>query len=279
MKRKGCRGFDYGKMKRYMDGKERTMTTTDLAFRDLDAGEPVAPLARQEVPISAILANAVERGVGVEQMERLVALYERVQATKAIEEFATAMAGFQAACPPVNKTSTAKVTSKRTGAAFSYNYAELDEIARHIAPHMKAHGLSYTWDSEMKDGLLVCTCTVHHSKGHSRSAKFGCQIDTEAAMSASQQVGAALTYARRQTLIQALGLTTGDPDTDGARRPPVSVEKITAHQAANLDTMITSVGADKDRFMRFMGVGALADIPASEFQRAVTALESKRKQA
>lgn len=244
------------------------MTQNELIVANKDA-----PLVKRELPIADLLRSAIDKGHPTESLERIAALWERVDDRARAEEFARAIAQFQGSCPPIRKTSSAKITTKG-GSQYGYQYAELDEIARTIQPHLRDAGLSYTWDSEEKGGQLTCTCTLRHVNGHSVSAKFNCPTDTASAMSAQQRNAAALTYARRQSLVQVLGLTTCDPDLDGADMG--NVETITEHQAANLDALIDEVAADRPKFLRFMGVDSLGQIPASEFSRAVRALESKR---
>ena len=67
---------------------------------------------------------------------------------QAAQQFNEALAKFQTNCPPIQKTSTAKIVGGG-GAAFGYKYAELDEIATTIAPHLAASELAFTWDSSM----------------------------------------------------------------------------------------------------------------------------------
>ncbi len=50
-------------------------------------------------------------------------------------------------------------------------------------------------------------------------------------------------------------------------------------QRADLQVMIDEVGADKDRFLEYFKIEKLADLPAAQYQRAVTALEKKRQAA
>lgn len=234
-------------------------------------------LATVEANPLEILRMAVEKGANVETLERLTALAERVEDRNAAKEFADAMARFQEHCPPIRKTSTANVMSQRTGSSHSYKYAELDEIARTIRPLLAKEGLSYRWDSTEEGGRLTCVCTVSHINGHTITAKFACGTDTPAAMSAQQKSAAALTYARRQSLIQALGLTTCDPDTDGRVPVAVASETITAHQVANLRAMLDELGGDSEaRFLGAMKLPSLADMPASKFEAAIKAIEKKR---
>lgn len=220
--------------------------------------------------ISGILRLAVERGVPVDTIERLVALKERMDERSAAAEFNQALAAFQAECPAIRKTSTAKVTTK-SGGAYEYRYAELDEIARTTRPLLQKHGLSYSWDSELAGDKIVCTCTLRHIAGHSQTAKFVCPTDTASAMSSQQKHAAALTYSRRQSLIQVLGLTTTDPDTDGA-----SDERITEQQAYAIEDLIRESGADRARFLSYMGVASVGEIAARDYQKATTALRRKQ---
>lgn len=234
--------------------------------------ETVAVVREQGTQPDAIvrlLELAVERSVPVEMLERLQALHERVSDRAAATEFAQALASFQNACPAIAKTSTAEIATK-SGVKYTYSYAELDQIARTIRPHLQALGLSYTWDSEMQTtGVIVCRCTLRHINGHTITASFACPTENPSAMTSQQKHAAALTYARRQSLIQVLGLTTTDPDTDGANPEPITEE-----QAHDLDTLISELGVDKPRFLRWAKVERLEDIPARNFESAIKSVRS-----
>lgn len=217
-----------------------------------------------------LLRMAIEKGVPVEALERLQALHERVSDRAAAAEFARAVAAFQSACPPVRKTSTASILTK-DGSKYSYTYAELDHIARVIGPHLQAAGLSYSWDSSMDGKLLRCTCTLRHLNGHTVTASFACPVESASAMSEQQKHAAALTYARRQSLIQVLGLTTCDPDTDAADPTP-----ITDQQALDLEVLCDEAGVHKLRFLRWAGVERFEDILAVNYEAAINAVKAKQ---
>lgn len=218
--------------------------------------------------IVRLLELAVEKAVPVEMLERLQALHERVSDRAAAAEFAHAVAEFQSRCPPITKTATAEIATK-SGARFKYQYAELDHIARTIAPFLRELGLSYSWDSEMADKLMRVTCTLRHVNGHSTTASFACPVESLMGATEQQKHGAALTYARRQSLIQVLGLTTCDPDTDGANPEP-----ITEQQAQDLDALIQELQVDKGRFLQWAGVSTLAEIPARNYGAAIKSVKA-----
>lgn len=221
--------------------------------------------------IQQMLTLAIEKGVPVETLEKLMALHERVSDRQAASEFAAAFASFQHACPLIYKASTANVATK-AGSKFSYTYAPLDEIARTVGPLLHEHGLSYTWDSDVKERMLCATCTLRHVNGHSVTASFTAPTETSAGMSEQQKFAAALTFARRQSLVQVLGLTTTDEDTDA--RP---TEMITDEQAASLEALITEVGADRAKFLKYLDIDdLLGGLRAADYAGAVRALEQKR---
>jgi hypothetical protein len=227
-------------------------------------------MVEAESEIGGILRLAVERNVSIDTIERLVALKERADERTAAAEFNHALAAFQAECSSIPKTSRAKITTK-SGGQYEYSYAELDQIARTTRPLLTKHGLSYSWDSDLQGNKLVCTCTIRHVGGHAQAAKFCTVTDTISAMSDQQKVAAALTYARRQSLIQALGLTTTEKDTDGA-----SEEKITEKQAHIINEWVESSGADLGRFLKYMNAHSVAEIHARDYDKAITALTKKK---
>jgi hypothetical protein len=229
---------------------------------EVHAGSPAPAVPEQATGPAAmidLIRYAIEQKIPVEALERLQAMHERASDRAAAAEFAQAVATFQASCPPIAKKSTAKLTTK-SGVSFSYKYAELDEIARTVRPILQKVGLSYAWDSTWDGKLLTCDCTLRHINGHHEKASFACPIETAAGMSEQQKHAAALTYARRQSLIQILGLTTCDPDLDGGN--PAT---ITDDQAVDLQALLEEKGLALPRFLKWAGVKKLTEIKASDF--------------
>jgi hypothetical protein len=239
-------------------------TRAALALRE----EPTSPSA-----ITELLHMALEKNLAVETLERLVALHERVTDRQAASEFATALAQFQGECPPISKTSTAKVVTQ-SGSNYSYTYAELSHIAEVVGPMLHSKGFSYSWDSEIHEKLMKVTCTLRHINGHKATASFACPTEARAGMSEQQKFAAALSYAKRMSLIQVLGITTADPDTDGA-----NPEVISREQVAELRQLAEEVGADVPKFLRYVNYPTFEEITKGDFNMARTALTSKRKAA
>lgn len=221
--------------------------------------------------IGQLLHLAINEKVPVEILERLAAMKERFEDRSARTEFFAAVAAFQSECPNIEKTSSVKPSSE-SGMRFGYNYADLTEITDTIRPILERHGLSYSHDTEaLPSGMFKVMCTIQHVAGHSRTSTFTCPTSSRAGMSDAQKYAAAEKFGMRHSLILALGLTTADPDTDGADHEP-----ITEAQAHTMDEWFTKFARPDDeraRFLKYMGVASLAEIPASKFEAAIRAIK------
>lgn len=223
--------------------------------------------------VSALLNKALETGISVEALEKLVTLHERVADRQARQEFATALATFQDECPPIAQNRTAEIAT-RNGPSYSYAFADLGQIAKVVRPLLRPLGLSYAWTSTEEGGKQTVTCTLRHVNGHSESADFTAPAGSRAAMSDAQKAASAVTYARRQSLVMVLGLTI-DTDTDGG--DPEDAEMITEQQAADLELAVENAGGDKDAFLHWLRVESFDKIPESKRKMALTFIERKRK--
>jgi len=229
-------------------------------------------------PIFGLMQLALERGGdAVNQIERLVDLKIKLQDRAAAQEFAEALATFQAECPPITKNATGKVATD-AGVKFEYKYAQLPMIAKTIAPFLKKCGLSYTWDTpRMEGGFLTVVCTVRHINGHTITSTCTLPTATRAGMSEQQKIGSARAFGERLTLIQALGITTADPDMDGADLGAVDPTPITELQAHDLEAKVEELKVNKADFLKFLGIESFAAIRASDHRKAINALKERER--
>jgi ERF superfamily len=185
-----------------------------------DKAHAIVPAERMDP--YALLSKAIEVGAGIETVERLVALAQEVRALQAREAWYGAMAQFQKDCPKIHKTLTARIQTSR--ASFNYSYAPLSEILDVIQPVMAPLGLSVSWRlPRIVDDRVITSCRVAHAMGHVEdSGEIAVPIitkDPEIGASPPQRVGAAMTYARRYSLMAIVGLA---PEEDDDAQNPVS---------------------------------------------------------
>lgn len=119
---------------------------------------------------------------------------------------AAALAAFQGEVPTVTKGNTAEV-EMRSGGKYRYSYADLADVARVAYPVMARHGLSFACRSEMVEPRSwVLTGRLRHASGEEDTSSL------PLAMGTPQEVGSALTYARRYLLGMMTGIVTDDDD-------------------------------------------------------------------
>lgn len=170
---------------------------------------------------TSLISQAIDKGLDVASLEKLMALQERWEAAQARKLFFQAFTGFQAQCPDLRKT---KQVSFGQGSA-SFHYAPLADITRQISKELKANELSYRWEISDNDKEIKVTCLVSHVAGHTESTTMTANADTSGSKNAIQARASAITYMQRYTLIGALGLSTADSDIDG-RLPVVDIDKL-----------------------------------------------------
>lgn len=147
-------------------------------------------------------------------------------------------------------TNPPKKSKANLGHGKPYEYADLALILNHVRPILHKHGFALMQDVTQDDGRLSVTTVLHHTSGE--SLRFGPLAGPGG--SKWQDLGSAITYARRYALCAALGIA-GDEDDDGASAPvgepdegfaPDSVVKRWADllRAATSITELTAVGAE-----------------------------------
>lgn len=159
-----------------------------------------------------LISQAIENKVDVETMEKLMALQERWEKNQAQKAFNIAMAKFQMECPIIEKTK--KVYEKGSKTEVRYSYASLDSIIAQVKKPLGDNELSYSFDEEKDEKFTNIICIVTHILGHSQKTGFKIPIGTEAYMTDVQKYGARMTFGKRYAFCNALGILTGDEDTD-----------------------------------------------------------------
>lgn len=250
-----------------------TKRSADAPQEDLALvrSEP-APLAPAEPSVGSMLQLALQSGVTPDGLEKLVNLYERVEAKRAEREYAVALAEFQRRCPKIPKN---RSVLNKDGRTVRYKYATLDSIMDIMRPHLEACGFSVSWDSRIENGMVTATAIVRHVGGHTTETTFAAPVEREAFMNDAQKSGSATSFAMRYAVRLAFGITPeGEDDDAGA----LNGKTITEQQAAEIEGLIAEIGADRPAFLRFMGVDSLSKLPQRDYRRAVSALERKRDQ-
>lgn len=176
---------------------------------------------------TSLISQAIDKGISVEALEKLMGLQERWEANNARKEFFAALSVFQSKCPEIRKNKNVNFPNQ-SGGNTSYNYAPLSDIERQIKDLMHECGLTKRWETEDNgNGKIVVTCIITHTAGHSERSMMSADADNSGKKNVIQARASSITYMQRYTLIGALGIGTADNDIDG-RFTEVDIDKIHA---------------------------------------------------
>lgn len=230
----------------------------------------------QSAPLNPIqlVQIAVERGVDTEQLKALMDMQREWRADKAREEFVRAMTAFRSEPLKVGKDKRVKYVSKRTGDVTEYSHATLAQVVDAAVTALSKHGLAHRWETKQEGALITVACILTHVMGHSERVSLSAPADDSGGKNSIQAVGSTVTYLQRYTLMAITGLAAKDMDDDAHG---ASGETIDEKQAAELEALITEVGANKAAFLKTCKVERIEDLPASKYSGAVARLEAKRK--
>lgn len=228
----------------------------------------VATVAEGATLLAVISRAASDPNTDVTKMERLMAMYERVEARRSEAEFAAALADMQPHLPAIAERGKAKVNGD-----VRYTFALWEDINAAIKPILQQHGFSLSFRTDFTDGISV-TGVLTHRSGHSERTTIKLPTDASGSKNAVQAVASSVSYGKRYTAGALLNLTSHGEDDDAFS---AGIEYCTDEQLATLNEWIESTEADKDKFLKFLKVESLAQLPAKHYEKALSALRAKAK--
>lgn len=217
--------------------------------------------AVQPMNPAQMLSMAVQKGIDVEQLDKLMQLNERWEANEARKAYFDAFSTFQAIVPTIKKSKD----------GHNYKYAPIGDIALQIRPALEQCQLSYRFEINDSDGLISVTCIVSHRLGHQERTTMSGAPDTSGSKNAIQSHGSTVSYLQRYTLIGAFGLTIADEDIDGR----VEGEIITEGQAASIKARLEATGSNVQAFCHMLSIPNVDAMPAGKYASADKKLTQK----
>ena len=222
--------------------------------------------------LSVISRAAADPGTDVEKMERLMLMYERVEAKRAESSFNDAMSDAQARM----RTIGADANNPQTRSKYA-SYGKLDKALR---PIYTDNGFSLSFDTgkDAPEGCVRVLCYVSHKAGHSRTYHVDMPADGKGAkggdvMTKTHAVGAGMSYGMRYLLKMIFNVAVGEEDVDGNDVGPI--ERITEAQEIQINEMLEATGSDKAKFLKWLKVDSVSAIPAKSFDSVMATLRAK----
>jgi hypothetical protein len=157
------------------------------------------------------IERLVKAQVPVEQLERFIALQERILAQAAKAEADDAFASMQADLPTIGHRGEIWVRG-----VLRSTFAKFEDIVDAVRPVCQKWGFSFRFEtSYVEHGMIEVACILSHRRGHDRRSVFRSLPDDSGAKTLVQQDASARSYCKRYTLTDVLGLATRGDDTDG----------------------------------------------------------------
>lgn len=169
----------------------------------------------------------------------------------------------------------------KTNDHFHNKYATLAAIRDACVPVLAKHGVAVIQGTIIDEQGFRLVTRLAHESGQWMESTYPLTLGPP------QQMGSQVTYARRYSL-SAMGAIVGDPDDDGedatkhSKEEPVIPPKvrepnITEADLNRLQTAVVDTGVDLPKFLKYLGVLRLNELPQSRFVGAMAALEARRK--
>lgn len=180
------------------------------------------------------------------------------------------------------------ISKADTNTFDNYKFRGIDAVYNSLAPLLATHGLCFL--------PRVMNCGISERQAKDGKPMFHARVDMEFDLVCAEDdskhtvavvgealdrgdkcvnkaMSAAFKYAAFQTFCIP---TVGDNDADASTHELES-GLINSEMVKELDGLIAEVGADKKKFLRYLQVSDLAELPAASYASAREALEAKRK--
>lgn len=237
-----------------------------------EAAVPAVP-SEPDALLAAIMKAANSPNFNVDSMERLLALHERMQDRQAKAAYNEALAVLQPLLPVI----TERGAIRDRGGNVQSRYAMWDDIIEAIRPLLSQHGFALSFRVGQDGEKITVTGVLAHKGGHSEETTIKLPADMSGSKNAVQAVGSSTSYGKRYTACALLNITSKGEDDDGQKAGAGAT--ISAEQKQVLIDLMKETGADTAKFLEYMQIDTLDEMPAAKFQKANNMLIAKKKQA
>lgn len=201
--------------------------------------------------IEAIVRMASDPTVNVDNLERLMAMREKMEARQAEVDYNAAMNRAQAGMGRI----AADANNPQTRSRYA-TYGALDKVLRPIYTN-EGFALSYDTGDGAPEGCIRVLCYVSHAAGHTRTYHADMPADGKGAkggdvMTKTHAAGAAMSYGMRYLLKLVFNVAVGEDDNDG--NDPLPPYDITTWADAIKDATLEELAKIKTDLVAAKGI-------------------------
>ncbi|MGI9249897.1 MAG: ERF family protein [Pseudohongiellaceae bacterium] len=241
------------------------------AVRELQRTEELHQKRMHALSPVELLAQAMDRGLDADTLEKFMDLSERHEANEARKAFADDKANCEVEMQPV-------VAAAENDHTTSY-YAKLGVINQQIKPIYGKHGFSVSFGSgtATTEGEIRVTARLLHRMGHYEDYDLDLPPDLAGKDGNANKTPihariSSTTYGRREIIKGIFNISILSEDDDG-NAAGGSVSNITEEQAIELQTMCDQGGLKASIVAREFGKQEIAILKAKDFDKAKARIE------
>lgn len=194
------------------------------------------------IDLSPLVQLVAEGKIDMDQLERMISLQERHEANQAKKAFNNAMAEAR------KGITSARKSQKNTH--INSSYADLDDVVNAARMPLAENSFNYYWtqDTISEPGFAHVTCHLEHAMGHEKTDTMRLQIPKSITSSAGKQVtneaqnvGIIVTFGKRYTFQNLLGITSKGDDKDAQVPKPKAIPPIEEKQESILVDLLSAI--------------------------------------
>lgn len=222
--------------------------------------------------MQVITRAASDPTVDVDKLERMMAMYERIDSRRSDQSFSDAMSIAQGEMRPIARDSTNSQTYSKYA-----SYGALDNELRPIYTKY-GFGLSFSTVDCPKAEHIRVECRVSHRDGHVERPFLDMPVVTKGPkgndlMTLTHATMSAVSYARRGLLKMIFNLAEGEFDDDGnGGKKDERPVYLTDEQQQNISQILNENGFSVSIFMQWAQVESMGDILLESYPKILAAL-------
>jgi len=227
-----------------------------------------AEATTERAMIARIAELAADPSVDPDRIEKLLNIQITMMERDAKIKYDQALADLQQEMPRI----TARGEIKNKNGDVTSRYMKYEDIDTVIRPLLQKYGFSLQHDRKDQDGKMVITSILKHRSGHQDSVSIPLPYDqTNALKSALQAAASTASFGKRHNVCSLLNIVAEGEDDDGLLKHI----KIDDSQAKEIKDALRETGGDTKKFLEYMAVDCVENIPMKDYPKAYMALKRK----
>lgn len=230
------------------------------------------PTSQDGGPYEVLMRAAKDPTIDAQKVRELWQIAREIRADQAEVAFNVAMTACQAKMPVI----VGRTKNSQTGSF----YAALEELDRVAKPIYTEHGFALSFGTAdcPIQGWYRETCKVSHRDGHSENRFADLPPDLVGIKgnpnkTGVQGFGSTMSYGQRYLTKLIFNIVIAGEDKDGNKQG----ERVSEEQIANIRALLTELGKDEKKFLKWAKVDSLDQIAAGAYSETIKTLEAMRR--